>query len=207
MRLICPHCTKPLNLADEKVPAGQRFKLVCPQCNEPFVVDPQKLHDKPAGQPALELQPQSADTEFYPPGAKVAFLFVLDPDWAASLLSCLKERGYYLAVATDQPEALRKIDAASYHLIFIDHSPQAAEVMQRIHAWNGIQRRFSNVVLIGQEARSLHPHASFQHGVNWYFHQDDFQHAPRLVQMAIDGYDEYYSVWRLAAKALSKLPA
>ncbi len=38
MRISCPHCTKALTLADNKVPAGP-FHLTCPACQKRFPVD------------------------------------------------------------------------------------------------------------------------------------------------------------------------
>lgn len=206
MRLNCPHCDKSLHLDDNKVPKGQRFKLACPQCHEPFMVEPehQAAREVPKGS---EPPPtgQTEDMEFYPPGSQVAFLFVHDPNWVTALTACLKEQDYYAAHARDQAEALRKIDATGYQLLFIEQSSQSVPVLQRIHAWAGIQRRSANVVLIGQEARSFHPNATFRNGVNGYFHLADSQNAPSLVQLAIESYNEHYKVWRLAAKSLSKV--
>ncbi|TVQ97156.1 MAG: hypothetical protein EA399_14255 [Desulfovibrionales bacterium] len=206
MRLTCPHCQSPLNLPDDKVPKGQRFKLTCPQCTKPFIVDPENKTAQTAVPPPEPDPPaHTEEMEFYPPGAKVAFLFVQDPDWVTALKHCLKQREYHVAVAGDQAEALRRIDAVGYHLIFIEQTPGAVDVVRRVHAWAGIQRRSVNVILIGHEFQSLHPRAAFRHGVNGYFHHADSQNTPWLVQSAIDGYDEFYKVWRLAAQTLNKV--
>ncbi|WP_045222951.1 zinc-ribbon domain-containing protein [Desulfonatronum thioautotrophicum] len=206
MRLTCPHCQSPLNLPDDKVPEGRRFKLACPKCTEPFIVDPENMTTKTEVSPPEPDSPvQTGELEFYPPGAKVAFLFVRDPDWVAGLMHCLKQREYHVALAGNQAEALRRIDAVAYQLIFIEQTPEAFDVLRRVHAWAGIQRRSVNVILIGHEFKSLHPQAAFRHGVNGYFHHADRQNTPMLVQSAIAGYDEFYKVWRLAAQTLSKV--
>ncbi|WP_031386296.1 MJ0042-type zinc finger domain-containing protein [Desulfonatronum thiodismutans] len=207
MRLNCPHCDRQLSVADDKIPSGQRFKLVCPQCNKPFTVEPDSVgttsdtNTPPSVPPSA---PTADETDFYPPGAKIAFAFVRDPEWNAALTSSLGEQGYHLAVPGDTAEAIRKIDAAAYELVFIDHAPHGAEVLQRVHGWPGGQRRGVNVVLIGGEAKSLHPDASFRNGVNWYLHQNDVADVPRLVRTVIDGYEETSKMWRLAAEEASK---
>ncbi len=204
MRLTCPHCDRQLNVSDEKIPAGQRFKLTCPQCRQPFTVDPDSASGAaPAASPVPPASPPPTagdDTDFYPPGAKIAFVFVRDPEWNAALVSNLGGQGYHLAAPDDPAEALRKIDAAAYELVFIEHAPQGDEVLRRVHGWPGIQRRGVNVVLVGDEAKSLHPDASFRNGVNWYLHRGDVGEAPRLVRTVIDGYEETYKMWRLAAE-------
>lgn len=212
MRLNCPHCDRQLSVADENVPSGHRFKLGCPHCNNSFTVDPDSI-SRPASDSASDsasgthsvpfAHPTAStpeETDFYPPGAKIAFLFVRNPEWNAALVSSLDEQGYHLAVAGDPAEALRKVDAAAYALMFIDHDPHGGEVLQRIHAWPGIRRRGVNVALIGDEAKSLHPDASFRNGVNWYLHHSDIADVARLVRTVIDGYEETYKMWRLAAE-------
>lgn len=207
MRLNCPHCDRQLSVADGKIPSGQRFKLVCPQCNKPFTVEPESVNapfvanTPPSAHPP---SPTLEETDFYPPGAKIAFVFVHDPEWNAALTSSLSKQGYHLAVPGDTAEAIRKIDAAAYELVFIDHAPHGAEVLQRVHGWPGILRRGVNVVLIGGEAKSLHPDVSFRNGVNWYLHKNDVADVPRLVRTVIDGYEETYKMWRLAAEESDK---
>lgn len=207
MRLNCPHCDRQLSVADEKIPSGQRFKLVCPQCNKPFTVEPESI-GTPSGTNTMPSAPSTHPTaeeiDFYPPGAKIAFVFVRDPEWNAALVSSLAEQGYHLAVPGGPAEALRKIDSAAYALVFIDHAPHGAEVLQRVQGWSGIQRRGVNVVLIGDEAKSLHPDTSFRNGVNWYLHRSDVADVPRLVRTVIDGYEETYKMWRLAAEDSGK---
>ncbi|PTN38038.1 hypothetical protein [Desulfonatronum sp. SC1] len=206
MHLNCPHCRKLLKLAADKFPAGQRVKLVCPQCAKSFVIEPEQ-QTAPNNLPSLEPDPlpQASDLEFYPPGAKVAFLFVRDPDWVASLTHCLKERGYHVAVSDNHADAFRRIDSVGYHLLLFEQTPEALGLLGHIHTWAGIQRRSVNVILIGEDSASLHPQAAFRHGVNCYFNHADSQNAQWLVQSAIDGYDEFYKVWRLAAQTLSKV--
>jgi hypothetical protein len=216
MRLSCPHCDRQLSVPDDKVPTGRSFKLVCPQCAKPFSVDPDSISGPVSGHapgkfsganPAQSTPPPPSTAEeadFYPPGAKIAFVFVRDPEWNTALSSTLSEQGYHLAVPGDTAEAIRKIDAAAYELVFIDHAPHGAEVLQRVHGWPGIQRRGVNVVLIGGEAKSLHPDASFCNGVNWYLHQNDVAEVPWLVRTVIDGYEETYKMWRLAAEESGK---
>ncbi len=207
MRLSCPHCDRQLSVPDDKIPTGRSFKLACPQCNKPFTVEPESVNTASGANtvpPAPSPPPTAVETDFYPPGAKIAFVFTSDPEWNAALTSSLSEQGYHLAVPGDATEAIRKIDAAAYELVFIDHAPHGAEVLQRVHGWPGIQRRGVNVVLIGDEAQSLHPDASFRNGVNWYLHRNDVSDILRLVRTVIDGYEETYKMWRLASEASGK---
>ncbi len=207
MRLNCPHCDRQLSVTDEKIPVGQRFKLVCPQCNKPFTVEPESVTTASAANTASSVPPPlptAKETDFYPPGAKIAFVFVRDPEWNTALLAILDEQGYHLSAPGFTAEALQKIATAAYELVFIDHAPHGAEVLQRIHEWPGTQRRGVNVVLVGDEAKSLHPDASFRYGVNWYLHRSDVAEIPRLVRTVIDGYEETYKMWRLAAEESGK---
>lgn len=205
MHLTCPHCAKQMSVPDEKVPAGKRFKIVCPQCSQPFTVDPPlpgKV-DIPGDQASAQPR-EPEESIFYPPGAKVAYLFLENPSWQAALTSLLEEQGYFLASVDTGQAALRKIESTAYELIFLEHCPQTADVLRHIHGWPGLRRRTANVILIGNEAKSLHPDASFRHGVNFYLHLDDHKEANRLVQTVIAGNDENYKLWRLASDSLAK---
>ncbi|GAB6060891.1 zinc-ribbon domain-containing protein [Desulfonatronum parangueonense] len=206
MRLTCPHCAKQLSVADEKIPAGQRFRLNCPQCKQSFAVDPTAPQnpDNPADHlpsPPLE---RSEETTFYPPGAKIAFLCLHHPAWQRALSDVLDQRGHYLVSVTDPDEALRKLETAAYELILVEQSSPNLKVLQKIHEWPGLRRRAVNVVLIGTEAPSLHPDASLRNGVNWYLHLEDHSNAAHLVQTVITGYEETYKMWRLASNNLGK---
>jgi DNA-binding NtrC family response regulator len=116
----------------------------------------------------------------------------------------LQKMGYYFVSADDAETALKKIETTSFNLVFLAHEAKATPVLQHIHSWPGIRRRVSNIILIGEEAVSLHPGAAFRHGINCFFHKKDHANASQLVQAALDYYDDTYKSWRMAAKALGK---
>ena len=206
MRLICPHCAKQLSVADDKIPVGQRFRLNCPQCNQSFSVDPDPPRmdaDATDHTPTMP-SPQPEDTVFYPPGAKISFLCVQHPSWQSALVDLLGERGHYLVSVSEVNEALRKLETATYELIFLEQTSHGLKVLQQIHGWPGLRRRGVNVVLLGNESPSLHPDTALRNGVNWYLHLDDYPKAAQLLQTVIAGYEENYSMWRLASENLGK---
>lgn len=143
-----------------------------------------------------------AEPDFFPPGARIAYVFVQDAAWNTALEDVLRQLDYHLVFPDNARIALQKIDMAAYDLIILDDHSQATPVLGAINAWPGTKRSRSNLILISPQAKSLHPGASFQFGVNSHFHSDDHHNAQELIQTAIAGYEETYKPWRMAKQAL-----
>jgi hypothetical protein len=205
VHLTCPNCTRQLSIADDKITPGKRFKLVCPQCKKPFTFQQDDPAPEPTSLPAPDMMPvanSEAEPDVFPPGARIAYVFVQDEAWNNALSDVLRQLDYHTVFPDDARIALEKIDMAAYDLIIIDDHPPATPVLAAINAWPGTKRSLSNLILITSQAKSLHPGASFQFGVNSHFHRDDHHNAQELIQTAIAGYEETYKTLRMAKQAL-----
>lgn len=206
MRTVCPNCERQLIIADEKIPLGANLKLLCPECKKSFTVSPNigtgtDRDAETTSPPAID-SPQEPD--FFPPGAKIALLVLRDKAWADSLQGLLKDQSFYVTATDDPAQALSKLNVNEYDVVILEDHDRDQPLLRLIHAWPGTRRRKTNVVLIGEEAKSLHPGVSFRKGVDFYFHSQGHAQARALLQAAIEGFDAACQAWRTAAKNLGK---
>lgn len=210
MRTVCPNCERQLIIADEKIPPGASFKLLCPECKKSFTMSP----NTGTGREAETTPPQAADLpqavdlplepDFFPPGVKIALLVLRDKAWTDSLQGLFKDQSFFVTATDDPTQALSKLKVNEYDVVILEDSDRDQPLLLLIHAWPGTRRRKTNVVLIGEETKSLHPGVSFRKGVDFYFHSQDHAQARGLLQAALEGFDTTCQAWRTAAKNLGK---
>lgn len=203
MRTACPNCNKQLIIREDKIPPGVSFKLVCPECRHLFTVSPQQQHDgwKDTG---AEPPAEPPEPDIFPSGAKIALLLLRDKTWSESLSGLLKERDFHVTALEDPAQAISKLHVNAYDVVVVQDGDWSAEVRDRINSWPGTKRRRTNLVLIGDEAKSLHPDISFRKGVDTYLAAQDHARAGELLKSAMEGYTVSCLAWKTATSKLGK---
>lgn len=203
MRITCPNCLKQLSIADEKVPAGSTFKALCPGCKESFTVDaPVSTNPQPLPGPTAQTSPVEPD--IFPPGAKVAALALHDAQWSEVLRDSFRDLGYHISLLEDAETALGKLRVNAYDMIVIQEGGPFHVLTEKISSWPGTKRRKTNLVLIGEDGKSLHPGLAFKKGADSYFHRTDHARAMDLVSAAAQTFDATYRAWHTAMQKLGK---
>ncbi|NJB66901.1 putative Zn finger-like uncharacterized protein [Desulfobaculum xiamenense] len=210
MQVTCSECHKTLNIADEKIPAGGRFSVKCPQCGQKIVVDaaaagasvPPPTHAAPPpypepAQPILDLP--TVEPDMFPPGSKVAFLYVADGAFHSAAEAWFGANGYHVSTSSDELEAIAKLRLNSYDIVLVEEGDAAKRLLSEISRWPGHKRRAINYVLLGTRAKSLDPNLAFQNGANFYMNTGDRDKAGDLLDGAIRGYELYYQFYKKAA--------
>ncbi len=191
MRITCTHCTRELSVPDEKLPDTPRFKIKCPQCKKEIVVERMDKVD------AADFG-DTVEPEVFPPGSKVAFLFMTGKSWKNAASAWLKSEKFYQSSASSVNEAMLLLRLNEYHLVMVEDKPEYQVVLTEINSWPGLRRRSVNLVLLGHDAPSLDPQMSFRRGANMYLNLADASRCAELMDNVLKGYEMYYQYLQLA---------
>ena len=199
MRFKCNHCSKELNIADDKLPDAVRFKVKCPQCSNEIVID---RSDKPSKAVAAPLasETMSIEPDVFPPGSKVVFLFLQDANWRDAARSFFQRADFHISTADTPQIAVLKLRLNDYNVIMFEDRPDNTSIFEEIAAWSGLRRRSVNLILLSNEVTSMDPKKAFEKGVNSYLNSGDLDRASDHLEHSLIGYEEYYRWFFEAAK-------
>jgi len=215
MQFNSPYINKEFTIPDEKLPAADRFSMKCPFTGKKMLF--LRLGDKikvTAGEasrpdepeepakPALKL-PQ-VEPDVYPPGAKVAFLYLQDGGWTSGAEAFFKGHEHYVSSSADELEAVAKLRLNDYDVLVVQDGAGSVVLQEEISAWPGTKRRRTNVVLVGGAGGSHDPKAAFAKGANSYLALSDGAKAADLLEGALTGYEHYYQMLNIARKQLEE---
>lgn len=214
-----PYNGKEFSIPDEKLPDAPKFAMKCPFTGKKMVfervgdkydvVAGEKIERPAAPKPDPEpkkpvLQLPQVEPEVYPPGAKVAFLFLKDGTWVEGAKSYFQGKGYHLSVVEDELEAIALLRLGEYDVLVAQDGDISSLLQDEVSAWPGGKRRYVNFVLVGEDARSNDPKAAFVKGANTYLALSDGAQAGDLLEGALTGYELYYQLLDMAYKQLEQ---
>ena len=196
MEVVCSSCGKTIVIPEEKIPSNiTKFALKCPYCKNKIVVERKKTE---------EIEKNAHITDFYtiepdnfPPGAKTAFLYVFDKDWKKGIISFLEKKGFYISEAEEEDIGVQKLRINPYNVIFIEEK-NATPLLNEISSWPGNQRRETNVILIGDRAKSFDLMTAFISGVNCYLSIHDKENMEDVLEEAMARYKSFIEMWETA---------
>ncbi|MCA1945671.1 MAG: zinc-ribbon domain-containing protein [Desulfovibrio sp.] len=197
MRITCTSCNRELTVPDNKLPDTPRFKIKCPQCKKEIVVERMDKVD-PSFTGASYDYSGVVEPEVFPPGARVAFLLIVEKSWRNAASAWLKAEKFYQSTATNAHEAMLKLRLNDYQLVMIEDRDEYQGVLAEIGTWPGLRRRTVNLVLLGNDAASLDPQLSFRRGANTYLNLADAARCAELMDSVLKGYEMYYQYLNLA---------
>jgi predicted Zn finger-like uncharacterized protein len=201
MRLTCEHCEYAFDLPDSKVPNASRFRFRCPKCGERNFWDRDQAEREP-GETGAGAQDEDGvedmEPEMYPPGEKVAFVFIQDETWREKAEQYCFQAGYHVSTAEKPAEAMQKLRLNSYNMVILEDRQENARVLQEIGKWPGWLRREVNCIMVGDQAESFDPNMAFVQGVNSYLTLNEADQAEELLERAQRSLSRYLELWRLA---------
>ncbi len=126
MYLVCPACSKRLQIPDDKLPTDQAVRLTCPACQERFAYDP-RAHRAAGGTPAETSPAPPMEAPAGPPWHIMTDPNVMQAlvclDDAAHQEACrqtLQALGYAPDVMPNQFQALEYLRQVPYRLFVLD---------------------------------------------------------------------------------------
>ncbi|MBU1001332.1 MAG: hypothetical protein KKE73_02295 [Proteobacteria bacterium] len=215
MQFTSPYSNKEFTLPDEKLPSADRFSMKCPFTGKKILF--MRVGDKirvTAGEQAHEAAPEApvkpalilpqVEPDVYPPGSKVAFLYLQDSTWATAAQTLFKGHDYYISNAADELEAIAKLRLNEYDVLVAEDGEAGVRLQEEVASWPGGKRRRTNVVLVGSGGTSNDPKAAFVKGANAYFALSDGAKASDLLDGALTGYGLYYQLLDMARKQMEE---
>ncbi|MFP4168684.1 MAG: zinc-ribbon domain-containing protein [Desulfonatronovibrionaceae bacterium] len=197
MEIKCTNCSKVFNVPDEKLPDAPKFTFKCPSCREKNVVDLQGGAED--NRPDLS-GPAGAEPDYFPPGAKIALISVLDEDIEDRIRSYLDSKGYYLTVTHDPDTAAAKARLNRYNVVVVQDDERLEPLTTEVHSWVGYVRRETNVIMIGERAASFDQSKAFLLAVDFYLHIRDKEKIEEYLLLCINEHEVINQLWYRAAK-------
>ena len=206
MEILCLSCGKRIAIPDEKIPQASKFTFLCPYCRERVTVDKEALPSltedtaRRHAVPDFRSEEMQVELDAFPPGVRTVFMYLHDTRWKNRVEDFFCQKNYYCVLPAVPAEARGKLRLQHHDVVVIEDSVQTASLMEEINRWRGLQRRESNVVLLGSGASSLQPEEAFLRGVNTYLNLEDSERAGELLDACLKGYELSVSPWIKARK-------
>lgn len=143
------------------------------------------------------------EPDFFPPGAKVCFVCVSSQQLHQKLKTIFQSHGFLTTGAENQETAAQKLRLNQYQAIVLEDGPDYERALNEINTWPGTVRRDVNLILMGNQAPSLHQQQSFAKGANFYLNTNDLDKMDTLINQVIEGHKEYYQPWNQAQEVLN----
>ncbi len=219
MRITCPHCTKALTLADEKVPAGP-FHLTCPACQKRFPADGSSrssaTESVPTSAPPPTPPPEAPlDDELHPlrPAerqllasvAPVAFVVDLAASPIAGIKSALELLGMedirHFQSLEDAASGLMDIEAGILLIRMDKASAPPCEPLRPLETLGYTARRNTFVVLMADNVRSLDGQLAFYLQVNCLIATQDIGRLAPRIRRALLHHLRLYRHWAIRSSS------
>ena len=213
MQIVCPACSKRLQIADDKLPADRQVHLTCPACQERFTFDPQTSADVP---------PDTAPAQI-PSTASSANIDIADVGPAPRALVCLDEASLreacqgmlpalgYNTVHTmsNQALALAYLSQVSYECFFLDamfdgSTPEANPVLACLHELPMDRQRYMFVALCTPGTEAADPMTAYSQSVHFIINHTDLPSCRRTLEQRLAEHKRLYKVYRELRQQLGK---
>lgn len=226
MHLVCPSCSKRLQIADDKLPLDRQVRLTCPACQERFSFDPPDSHPAtppPAsGQAAASPRSPTPSHASYPPAA-VANFEVADVGPAPRALVCLDHPahretfqdilpglGYHTVhMPAQQFQALAYLGQVPYECFILDaffdgSTLEANPVLTCVADIPMEQRRYMFITLCAPDTTTADGMLAYSYNVNFVLNYDDISGCRRFLEQHLTEHKRLYKVYRELRQQLGK---
>ena len=228
MQIICPACTKRLQIADDKLPTDRQVRLTCPACQEHFPFDPHARNtlaatssDTVPGPAAAEpAAPQGAHT---PSATLSTNIDITEVGPAPRALLCLDSAthreacqgmlpslGYNTVhVLSHQAEALAYLSQVPYACCLLDatfdgSTLQANPIFTCLQVLPMERRRYLFVTLCLPHVVTADVMTAYSHSVNLIINQSDLPSCRRILEQHLAEHKRLYRVYRELRQQLGK---
>ena len=226
MQIVCPSCTKRLQIPDEKLPQDRQARLVCPSCRERFTFDP---HLSPtaadlSGSGVSAPSPQApAATATAPAPAPSPGLDSTEAGPAPRAMVCLDSASHQEAcqgmlpslgyqtvhIMPHQAEALALLTEVPYEFAILDatfdgSTLEANPVRGFLLELPMERRRYMFITLCIPDVKSDDEMAAYSHGANLVLNPSDVPNCRRVLERHLTAHKRLYKVYRELRGQLGK---
>ena len=228
MQIVCPACTKRLQIADDKLPTDRQIRLTCPACQECFIFDPHTRETLADALPETASVPSAPAPTPLPAIRKSSTVSgtsvdITDVGPAPRALVCLDSTshreacqgilpslGYHtIHVPSHQAEALAYLNQVPYECFLLDvtfdgSTLEANPVLACLLELPMNQRRYMLVALCLPSVVTADAMTAYSHSVNLIINQDDIPSCRRILEQHIAEHKRLYRVYRELRQQLGK---
>jgi predicted Zn finger-like uncharacterized protein len=201
MQIACPACSKTLQIADEKLPAGRRVRLTCPSCGERFTFEPQA--EKASSTPLSSAGSRGSDFDLTDIGPTPRALICLDDlSYRDVFQNMLLALGYNtIHIPSQQAQALLYLTQVPYEFCALDaafdgSTLEANPVLACLVELPMNRRRYTFATLCSQDITTGDGMAAYSHSVNLVVNYADIPSCRRIVEQHLAEYRRLYRVYR-----------
>jgi CheY-like chemotaxis protein len=223
MQIVCPACSKRLQIADDKLPADHQVHLTCPACQERFAFDPQTFADVPPDTAPAPTPPMASSTAQIPSTASSVNIDIADVGSAPRALVCLDEASLreacqgmlpalgYNTVHTmsNQAQALAYLSQVSYECFILDvmfdgSTPEANPILACLHELPMDRQRYMFVALCTPGTEAADPMTAYSQSVHLIINHTDLPSCRRDLEQRLAEHKRLYKVYRELRQQLGK---
>ncbi|MGQ4810497.1 hypothetical protein NKDENANG_03968 [Candidatus Entotheonellaceae bacterium PAL068K] len=228
MQIVCPSCSKRLQIPDEKLPTDRQVRLVCPSCQERFTFDPHVTPvsvDAPTGvapEPLPQAPAGPATARSLPP-TPAPSIDITDAGPAPRALVCLGHASHRQAcqemlpslgyqtvhVMSHQAEALAYLSAVAYEFCLLEttfdgSTPEVHPVLAGVLELPMDRRRYMLVTLCLPDATAADDRVAYSHAVNLVLNPVDIPKCHRTLELYLAENKRLYRIYREVRQQLGK---
>ena len=215
MYLVCPACSKRLQIPDDKLPTDQAVRLTCPACQERFAYDP-RAHRAAGGTTAETSPAPPMEAPAGPPWHIMTDPNVMQAlvclDDAAHQEACrqtLQALGYAPDVMPNQFQALEYLRQVPYRLFVLDAAFDGTSidtnlVLTFLRERPLDQRRYQFVVLCAPDLTTADAMTAYGQGVNLVINHADIPNSGPVLAQHLAEHELLYRTFRAMRQQLGK---
>ena len=219
MQIICPACSKRLQIPDDKLPTDHAVRITCPACQERFSYDP-RAHRAAEAAPAAPAPtlpmvtpsgsaPAPRRNVMTDPNALQGLICLDNPTHQAACQQTLQALGYTVDVMPNQFQALEYLRQVPYRLFVLDAafdgtSTDTNLVLTFLRERPLDQRRYQFVILCAPDLVTADAMTAYSQSVNLVINHADMPNCGPVLAQHLAEHELLYRTFRDMRQQLGK---
>ena len=215
MNLVCPACSKRLQIPDDKLPTDHAVRITCPACQERFAYDPRAPRaaeappavpgpTPPPGVPAGPSRHVMTD-----PNAMQGLICLDNPAHQQACQQTLQALRYTADVMPNQFQALEYLRQVPYRLFVLDAafdgtSIETNLVLTFLRERPLDQRRYQFVILCAPDLTTADAMTAYSQSVNLVLNHADIPNCGSVLAQYLAEHELLYRTFRDMRQQLGK---
>ena len=215
MYLVCPACSKRLQIPDDKLPTDQAVRITCPACQERFAYDPRVhrsvgvTHAEPSPAPSLGAPSGLTRHVMTAPNVMPALICLDEVAHQSACQQTLQALGYTADVMPNQFQALENLRQVSYRLFVLDAAFDGTSidtnlVLTFLRERPLDQRRYQFVVLCTPDLPTADAMTAYGYGVHLVINHTDIPNSGPILAQYLAEHELLYRTFRDLRQQLGK---
>lgn len=217
MQIVCPACSKRLQIPDDKLPTDHAVRITCPACQERFSYDPRAHRAAEAASAApVPTLPTVTPSGSAPlrnvmtdPNALQCLICLDNPTHQAACQQTLQALGYTADVMPNQFQALEYLRQVPYRLFVLDAafdgtSTDTNLVLTFLRERPLDQRRYQFVILCAPDLVTGDAMTAYSQSVNLVINHADMPNCGPVLAQHLAEHELLYRTFRDMRQQLGK---